>query len=354
MLEYEMGNKSAHFQPQYLLTSLFKRQDSSDFAITFDDTLKAIAVKKVKSESKFAITGTPIENSLLDLWSIFDFALPGYLKTKNQFVSTYEGFNDPLLLENLNRKTSPFILRRLKCDVLELEDKIENYAYSVMSDEERKVYDAFLFNARKELSDENYKMTSVLSLLTRLRELACEPRMFLDNVKTKNSKLDLLCEIIEEKISDDHKILVFSQFTSMFDFIEPRLKELGINYFKLTGKTDAKERIELVNEFNSNKDIKVFLISLKAGGTGLNLTSADTVIHYDPWWNLAAMNQATDRAHRLGQKNVVHVIKLINKDTIEDKIVELQQRKKMLADGVINDDDFVQHMSKEDIKNLFK
>ena len=318
------------------------------------DALKTMAVKRIESDSKFALTGTPIENSLLDLWSIFDYALPGYLKGKAEFVRQYENFTNPVLLAELNKKTSPFILRRLKGDVLDLEDKVENYSFSFMTDEERKHYDAYLNEARSELQSGDYKISKVLSLLTRLRELACEPRLFLDNVKTPNSKMDLLMEIISEKSQDGHRMLVFSQFTSIFPFMQERLEKKGIKYLVLTGKTDPQERMELVNKYNSDPEIKVFLISLKAGGTGLNLTTADTVIHYDPWWNLAAMNQATDRAHRLGQKNIVHVIKLINKNTIEDKIVELQNRKKFLTDEVINDDDVIMHMTKDDIKELFK
>ncbi|MCR5786386.1 MAG: SNF2 helicase associated domain-containing protein [Acholeplasmatales bacterium] len=318
------------------------------------DALKTIACKKLKGESKFALTGTPIENSLMDLWSIFDFILPGYMKTKREFAKNYENFENKQLLSELNKKASPFILRRLKSDVLDLKEKVEIYAYSTMSAEERKLYDAYLLEVQKEINGESYQISHVLSLLTRLRELACEPRLFLDDVKTKNSKLDLLMDIVQEKISDNHKMLIFSQFTSMFDFMTKRLDELGIKYFVLTGKTPAKERIDLVNEFNANEDIKVFLISLKAGGTGLTLTSADTVIHYDPWWNIAAMNQATDRTYRIGQKNQVNVIKLINKDTIEDRIVELQNRKQMLTDEVISEEDFVKRLSKEDLKNLFK
>ena len=318
------------------------------------DALKTLACKKLKGESKFALTGTPIENSLIDLWSIFDFILPGYMKTKKEFAKNYENFQDKQLLMELNKKSSPFILRRLKADVLDLKEKIEYPVFNIMSEAERKLYDKYLLDAQQEIAKDNFAIAHVLSLLTRLRELACEPRLFLDNVKTPNTKLDKLMEIVDEKIEDGHKMLIFSQFTSMFEFIQERLDKKGIKYFVLTGKTPAEERIELVNKFNSDPEIKVFLISLKAGGTGLTLTSADTVIHYDPWWNVAAMNQATDRTYRFGQKNQVNVIKLINKDTIEDRIVELQNRKQMLTDEVISEDDFVNKLSKDDIKNLFR
>ena len=318
------------------------------------DALKTLACKKLKGESKFALTGTPIENSLIDLWSIFDFILPGYMKSKKEFARNYENFQDKQLLSELNKKASPFILRRLKADVLDLKEKIEYPVFNVMSQAERKLYDKYLLDAQEEIARDDFAISHVLSLLTRLRELACEPRLFLDDVKTPNTKLDKLMEIVDEKIEDGHKMLIFSQFTSMFGFIEERLKEKGIKYFVLTGKTPAQDRIELVNNFNNDPEVKVFLISLKAGGTGLTLTSADTVIHYDPWWNVAAMNQATDRTYRIGQKNQVNVIKLINKDTIEDRIVELQNRKQMLTDEVISEDDFVNKLSKEDIKNLFR
>lgn len=318
------------------------------------DALKTLACKKLKSESRFALTGTPIENSLMDLWSIFDFILPGYMKSKREFAKMYDNILDKELLQELNKKSSPFILRRLKSDVLDLKEKIEIYAYSEMSVEERKLYEKYLHEAQSELEGQDYQISHVLSLLTRLRELACEPRLFLDDVKCKNSKLEMLIDIIEEKIDDDHKMLVFSQFTSMFEYIEAELDKKGIKYLELTGKTQAEDRIALVNEFNNSPDIKVFLISLKAGGTGLTLTSADTVIHYDPWWNLAAMNQATDRAYRIGQERQVNVIKLINKDTIEDRIVELQNKKQMLTKEVISEDDFFNKLSKDDIKNLFK
>ena len=316
------------------------------------DALKTVAVKKINAQCKFALTGTPIENSILDLWSIFDFILPSYLQSKNKFIKKYEDFMNPVLLEELNKKITPFILRRLKGDVLSIPEKVSTTTYSVMSEEERKVYDKYLLDIRTKVSEDNYSIRNVLSYLTTLRELACEPKLVLDT-DNKNSKMDMLIEIIEEKIYAGHKILVFSQFTSVFKFIEKRLKESNIKFLKLTGETDPKKRIELVNEYNSNEDIKVFLISLKAGGTGLNLTSADTIIHYDPWWNMAAMNQATDRAHRMGQTRTVHEIKLVNKDTIEEKIIELEEKKLKLTKELINDSDFISRLTIEDIKSLF-
>ena len=320
------------------------------------EALKTIAVKSIKSNIKIALTGTPIENSLTDLWSIFDFVLPGYLGKKNKFISKYDGYAQSSdVLSSLNKRIQPFILRRLKTDVLDLEDKIETISYSVMSKEEKDLYYSYLDEAKNDLKKDNYKIAKVLSVLTRLRELACEPRMFLDNIgDMKNSKMDLLLEIIEEKISDNHKILVFSQFTSLFPFIEERLSKLGIGFLKLTGQTKSLDRAMLVERFNKEDGIKVFLISLKAGGTGLNLTSADTVIHYDPWWNNAVMNQATDRAYRIGQERVVHEIKIVAKDTIEERILELQAKKKDLFDNVISEDDTIKKISLDDLKGLFE
>lgn len=320
------------------------------------EALKTLAVKSIKSDIKIALTGTPIENSLTDLWSIFDFVLPGYLGKKNKFTSKYEGYaQNSDVLQSLNKRIQPFILRRLKTDVLDLEEKIETISYSVMSKEEKDLYYSYLYEAKKDLQKDNYKIAKVLSVLTRLRELACEPRMFLDNVgDIKNSKMDLLMELIEEKISDDHKILVFSQFTSLFPFMEERLQKMGVSYLKLTGQTKSLDRAMLVEKFNKDSSIKVFLISLKAGGTGLNLTSADTVIHYDPWWNNAVMNQATDRAYRIGQERVVHEIKIVCKDTIEERILELQNKKKDLFNSVISEDEAIKKISLDDLKGLFE
>ena len=193
-----------------------------------------------------------------------------------------------------------------------------------------------------------------MSALTRLRQICCHPGLFLDNYKGESSKLNQCIEIVKDAIASGHKILLFSTYTSMFEMIEEKLREENIEYFKLTGQTKVDKRIELVDEFNRNEKIKVFLISLKAGGTGLNLTGADVVIHYDPWWNLAAENQATDRAYRIGQKNNVQVYKLITKNSIEEKIFELQEKKAKLIDDVLDTKtSFISKLSKEDIMKLF-
>ena len=195
----------------------------------------------------------------------------------------------------------------------------------------------------------------ILVALPRLRQICCHPSLFLENYNEGSSKLEQCIEIVEEGISAGHKILIFSSYTSMFKIIQKRLNELNIKYFLLTGSTKVDERIKLVEEFNKNEEIKVFLISLKAGGTGLNLTGADMVIHYDPWWNISTENQATDRAYRIGQKNNVQVYKLITKNSIEEKIYELQQKKSELIDNMLDTKpSFINQFSKEEILALFE
>lgn len=310
---------------------------------------KSIAVKQLSAKAKFALTGTPIENSLVDLWSIFDFILPGYLDTRRDFLNQY--FSKQDMLKN---KIAPFLLRRNKLEVLDLKPKISNFSYAVMSKKQRALYESYLYKGKEMLGNKEYSKTALITFLVRLRQLSCDPRMFIPEYNGDVCKLTLLKEIVQEKILDEHKILIFSQFTSSFEYIGKMLDDLKIKYLVLTGKTSAAKRMEMVNDFNNNSGIKVFLISLKAGGNGVNLVSADTVIHYDPWWNIAAMNQATDRAYRFGQTKSVHVIKLITKDSIEEKIVNLQQEKAMLSDEFINENKIINKLSKDDILNLFK
>ena len=194
----------------------------------------------------------------------------------------------------------------------------------------------------------------ILAALTRLRQICCHPGLFIKNYTSGSSKLEQCIEIVKDATDSGHKILLFSGYTSIFEFIEKELKEKDIRYFKLTGSTKVDDRIKMVDEFNENKDIKVFLISLKAGGTGLNLTGADMVIHYDPWWNASVENQATDRAYRIGQRNNVQVYKLITKNSIEEKIYELQERKASLANSMLSTKEtFINKLSKEDIMALF-
>ena len=328
-------------------------------------TLSAKAVKRVKAQGYFALTGTPIENSLTELWSIFDFLMPGYLGYHHDFVDKYEApivkDNSQQALHDLKRKVQPFIMRRLKKQVLkELPDKIESVSVNEMTKEQRKIYKAFMLHARKELESEIEKngfaksQIAILTLLMRLRQICCHPGLFMENFQGDSGKLEQLLEILDDALDGGHRVLLFSQFTSMHAIIKTKLEELGVAFFYLDGRTPAKERLELVNRFNAGER-SVFLISLKAGGTGLNLTGADVVIHFDPWWNPAVEDQATDRAHRIGQKNVVQVYKMITKDSIEEKIFELQQKKRRLIDAVIEPGEtMINKLTESEIRALFE
>ncbi len=295
----------------------------------------AKAVKSIKSSVRFALTGTPIENRLSELWSIFDYIMPGYLYRYEAFKKTFElpivkhGSEDAL--QRLKKMVAPFVLRRLKQDVLkDLPDKIEKNYVIPLADKQQQLYDARALKIRNELAatdDAEFAKNKlkILAELTRLRQICCDPSLCYDNFESEAAKRQACIELVNSGIENGHRMLIFSQFTSMLDLLEKDLDENGINYFKITGSTPKEARISLVNKFN-NGNVPVFLISLKAGGTGLNLTGADMVIHYDPWWNLAVQNQATDRTHRIGQKNTVIVYKLIAKNTIEEKIVKIQKK----------------------------
>ena len=331
-----------------------------------NNTKNAKAIKQLKSDTRYALTGTPIENSLAELWSIFDFIMPGYLFGYREFKSEYEVAivkeEDKDVMAKLKMLIEPFILRRTKKEVLtELPEKTITVLNNEMEEEQKNIYLSYLVQAKQELQEEidinGYERSQIkiLAALTRLRQICCHPSLFIDDYTAGSSKLEQCLEIIEDGIMAGHKILLFSSYTSMFEIIEKELKQRDINYFKLTGSTKVDERIELVDEFNRNPEIGVFLISLKAGGTGLNLIGADMVIHYDPWWNISAENQATDRAYRIGQKNNVQVYKLITKDSIEEKIYELQQRKAELMDNMLDTQTtFINKLSKDDIMNLFR
>ena len=323
------------------------------------NTQAAKAVKAINSEIRFALTGTPVENSLAELWSIYDYVMPEYLFNYNHFKKTYETpivkNSDEKSVKALKKMTSPFILRRLKKDVLtELPDKTEISMSADMTAEQKKLYAANVISMKKTLSEKaasamnNEGRFEILAMLTRLRQICCDPSLVYDNYKGGSGKLEQCMELIDSCINSGHKMLLFSQFTSMLDIIAARLDEAGVKYYMLTGSTKAEERLRMVNAFNSD-DIPVFMISLKAGGTGLNLTGADIVIHYDPWWNVSAENQATDRAYRIGQRNNVSVYKLITKGTIEEKILELQKSKAELADMAVNGEGDIMHMSPADI-----
>lgn len=330
------------------------------------NTQNSKSIKRIKAQTKYALTGTPIENSLSELWSIFDFIMPDYLFTYKKFKKNYEvpivRDNNEEMLKRLKNIIEPFILRRTKKDVLkELPDKTTIVLNNEMLEEQERIYLSYLSQARNELQEEiEYKgfeqsRIKILALLTRLRQICCHPSLFISNYKDGSGKLNQCIELIKDGIQSGHKILLFSGYTSMFEIIEQNLRKEAINYLKLTGKTNVKDRFDLIEKFNNDDTIKVFLISLKAGGTGINLTSADMVIHYDPWWNLSVENQATDRTHRIGQTKKVHVYKLITKNSIEEKIYDLQQRKKELIDNMLSTDvKFINSLSKDDILGLFE
>lgn len=290
------------------------------------DAIITKAIKNVNAKVKFALTGTPIENNLMELWSIFDFIMPGYLYNKSKFKSIFVN-NDKNIIE-LKNLIKPFILRRTKKEVItELPDKIEQKIIIDLEKEHKRAYKGYVNLITRKIKENNQDNITVFSYLTKLRQLCLSPELMVKNYQGKNSKLDVLINIIND--SSDEKILVFSQFTKVLEVIGKRLNEENILYSYLDGKTSAKDRVKLVEEFNTNNN-KVFLISLKAGGTGLNLTSANIVVHFDPWWNPAVEDQASDRAHRIGQKNVVNVIKLIAKGTAEERVINLQETKKSL------------------------
>jgi len=325
------------------------------------NTLTAKAVKSIKSEIRFALTGTPVENSLAELWSIFDFIMRDYLFGYSHFKKTFEtpivSKNDTNSVKALQKLVSPFILRRLKKEVLtELPDKTETILYAQMESEQSKLYSANVAQIKSQLknnTDDGKGRIEILAMLTRLRQICCDPSLVYEDYKGESAKLQQCLELVESCVCSGHKVLLFSQFTSMLDIIANELNKREIGFYSITGKTKSSERIKLVNRFNED-DTGVFLISLKAGGTGLNLTGADIVIHYDPWWNISAENQASDRAYRIGQKRNVQVYKLIVRNTIEENIRRLQQSKAELYDIAVSGEGDIMHMSAEEIIEILE
>ena len=317
------------------------------------------AVKIVEAEHRFVLTGTPIENRLSELWSIFDYLMPGFLYTYDRFRTDFETpiakNKDEVITAQLRRMVSPFILRRLKQDVLkDLPEKMEEVRYARFDEAQQKVYDGQVVRMKQMIAsaDANTDRIKILAELTRIRQICCDPSLILENYEGESAKKDACLQLIQSAIDGGHKMLVFSQFTSMLEILRKELDENKIGYYVITGATPKEERLKLVHRFNEN-DVPVFLISLKAGGTGLNLTGADVVIHYDPWWNLAAQNQATDRAHRIGQKSTVTVYRIIAKDTIEERILELQEAKKDLSDAILSGEaSSLAALSKEELMEL--
>lgn len=327
-------------------------------------TAAAKAVKIIKSQQRYALTGTPIENRLSELWSIFDYLMPGYLYSYDRFRKTFETpivkHQDENVSERLTRMVSPFILRRLKEQVLrDLPDKLEEIRYVKPEAEQQKLLDSQVAHMRTMLEqtddmDFGKNKLKILAELVRIRQLCCDPALCFEDYHGGSAKREACVELIQTAIAGEHKILVFSQFTSMLELLEHDMQSLGIPYYQITGSTPKEERIRLVNAFNKDQT-PVFFISLKAGGTGLNLIGADMVIHYDPWWNLAVQNQATDRAHRIGQTKVVTVYKMIVKNSIEEKILMMQETKKNLADEILRGENGqISTMSKDELLDLLE
>lgn len=297
------------------------------------NALLSKTMKLIKSKVRFALTGTPMENNMMELWSIMDFVLPGYLYQPLRFQNIF--MTEPPQIEALRKLIGPFMLRRTKKEVLtELPDKIEQKVYITLEGYHGKAYRAMQKLIQQKMADESAAQAAVLAYLTKLRQVCLVPELLVKQYKGMNSKLEYLMSLLKE--IPDEKVLIFSQFTTVLGEIGKRLEKEEMAYHYLDGQTDAKVRLERVEDFNQNKEKRIFLISLKAGGTGLNLTSASTVIHFDPWWNPAVENQASDRAHRMGQKQVVNVMKLVAKGTIEESIVALQEEKQLLIEEVMS------------------
>lgn len=359
----ERREKLSHYRDyDILITSydLLKRDIENYEDIEFDyqiideaqyiknhTTAAAKAVKAVKSSTRYALTGTPIENRLSELWSIFDFLMPGYLYGYDVFRSDFESpivrNEDQGALERLQRMTAPFILRRMKENVLkDLPEKLEENRYVKFESGQQKLYDAQVVHMKQRIASQDAQefqrnKIQILAELMKLRQICCDPGLCFENYGGESAKLDACLDLVKSAVEGGHKILLFSQFTSMLDLIAKRLEEEQTSFYTITGATPKEKRLQLVKAFNGD-DTKVFLISLKAGGVGLNLTGADVVIHYDPWWNLAVQNQATDRTHRIGQTKMVVVYRLIAKGTIEEKIQELQESKRALSEQIISGD----------------
>ena len=320
----------------------------------------AIAVRQLRAQTRFALTGTPLENGVGELWSIFNFVLPGYLLSYSAFMRRYQDGSES---DDLRRRISPFLMRRLKKDVLtELPDKIETVMTAQMSPEQSKVYQATMLRLRdrvdaivKEKGFDRGR-TEVLAAITQLREICCHPALVLDDYTGASGKLDMLLEILPEAIAKGRRVLLFSTFTSMLKILRRELENSGYGCMYLDGDTPAPRRVEMCEQFNAGSEgAQIFLISLKAGGTGLNLTGADMVIHYDPWWNPAAEEQATDRAYRIGQTRKVEVIRLVTHGSIEEQVVALGQRKKALFEQLIKPGESqVSGLSPQEIMSLFR
>ncbi len=322
------------------------------------------AVRRLETDWQIALSGTPLENHLGELWSLMRVICPGLLgsweRFRKQFAEPIERDKDRERLEGLGRLVRPFILRRTKREVLkELPPRTEIVQYAELSDEERKKYDAARMAALSDLTsstngeNDQQKRMRVLAWLTKLRQLACHPRLVDTRWSGTSAKLDMLMEIVDELREGEHRALVFSQFVQHLNLVRQALDKANISYQYLDGANTAGKRQQAIDAFQ-NGEGELFLISLKAGGTGLNLTAADYVIHMDPWWNPAVEDQATDRAHRIGQERNVTVYRLVAKDTIEEQILALHEEKRELISGVLDGADRAGKMSSEDLINLIR
>jgi SNF2 family DNA or RNA helicase len=329
-------------------------------------TRNAQSVKMIQAAHRLILTGTPIENSLEELWSLFDFLMPGLLSSYDRFVEKYirqstisQGGKN---LDNLRRKVAPFILRRMKKDVLDDLPPVSEIVYHChLSNVQQELYRSYAASAREELSQlvkkEGFDRVQihVLATLTRLKQICCHPAIFAkDNPENgDSSKYEMLMELLQTLMESKHKTVIFSQYTRMLNIMREDLQKQGIRFEYLDGS--SKNRLSIVKKFNEDPNIPIFLVSLKAGGSGLNLVGADTVIHYDMWWNPAVENQATDRVHRLGQKNSVSSYKLITLNTIEEKILELHKRKRSLVKEVVSlDEDMMAKLTWEEVLELLQ
>lgn len=320
----------------------------------------AKAAGRMQARHRLCLTGTPLENNLIELWSLFNFLMPGLLGSERKFRETYLGAmqgGDPDAMADLRRRTRPFILRRLKTEVAkDLPPRTEMVAYCELGPEQRKFYNETLLRVRGEIFATVDRVgmgrahLNILEALLRLRQICCDPMLVArEDMEIPSAKIDLFMDMVQEIIAEGHRVLVFSQFVKVLQALRARLTRAGIATEYLDGST--KDRLERANRFNAS-DVPVFLISLKAGGTGLNLTGADYVVHFDPWWNPAVEDQATDRAHRIGQTRHVFSYKLIAKDTIEEKVLALQERKRRMVRDVLGADDFARQLSREDLDFL--
>jgi superfamily II DNA or RNA helicase len=361
-----------------LLRRDIERYEDLDFAAAVLDeaqhiknrsTRNALAAKKIQAHHKIVLTGTPVENGVSDIWSIMDFLMPGYLGRHDAFRTVYElpiargGPDAELAQLKLRRKLHPFLLRRLKKDVAkELPPKIQSVQSCELSPDQRAVYKELLERSKRRIKDLvasqgfNRCRMEILSTLLKLRQVCCHLDLLkLPDLKAKkpSAKMDLFFELVDEAIDGGHRILVFSQFVTMLHILRDRLQEKGVDFCYLDGST--KDRMEQVHRFNTQRSVPIFLISLKAGGTGLNLTGADMVIHYDPWWNPAVEDQATDRAYRIGQKRTVYSVKLIAKGTVEEKVVEMQKKKRAVINATVeSDEEMVKSMTWNDVQELLE